>query len=489
MTTVALSTIDLALARASFLDFLDWVYVPDETASARDAVPFVKWPHIMRLHEAVEDVRPGGVLPFLKARQIGATSYFEARFLWLGQFFPSTFLPVISQGEKEAMEVIAECKFMYDHLPSHLQVPLITQNTTTLSFAGGGRIQAFPSTSKAGQSFTGTEILFDEADFHVNFLSSYHTLLPLIQETSGKMFLVSTANPEEVDSGFRQLYQKSENRQFLGYYERPGRTEEGYQLARSQVLDEAMFEKHNARTEAEALAPPRTSAYFDPDVLAWMLEQRASAPMSVEEMLSIWKPPVVGLRYVLGGDTAWGRAGSYNAAVIIEWETGEQVAELHGRLHPNDMAYEVVELHKRYNHAYMGLERAGEGQERDGDSVVVVDKVLELLRTCSCSGRLFYHDHLHSQPSTPGWQTDGRTRPVMLGEFREAIRNLQVTIRSREGLQEMLSFIRAEDGRPEAGRGAYDDRVMAYAIAWQMRKYANFSIPRGGRQAAPVSPF
>ena len=76
----------------------------------------------------------------------------------------------------------------------------------------------------------------------------------------------------------------------------------------------------------------------------------------------------------------------------------------------------------------MGLERAGEGLERDGDSVVVVDKVEQMLQECSCRNRLYYHDRNSSTPDTPGWQTDGRTRPVMLAELAETIRIRNIVI-------------------------------------------------------------
>ena len=53
----------------------------------------------------------------------------------------------------------------------------------------------------------------------------------------------------------------------------------------------------------------------------------------------------------------------------------------------------------------------------------------------------------------------------------------------------MLSFIRNEAGRPQASKGGYDDRVMAYAIAWQMRKFANFGSRRlrGTRTSVPTA--
>ena len=480
--------IERALVERDLIEFLGYVYIPDPPPAGVGLIAFDRWPHILRLHEAVESVPSGGILPHIKARKLGVTSYFEARFVWVAQYQRGAFLPVVSQGELEAKKVISDCRFIWDHLPDHLKPELVVDNATTLTFKDGGTIQAFPATTKAGRSYTGTEILLDEADFHEEFESSYNALLPLIQDSGGRMFLVSTANPDRVDSHFRQVYQRAENALFLGYFDRPNRTDETYERARALSSDEARFEKENPVTEHEALAPPRTRAYFDIDALEEMAGDTIPPREILRGALSVWQAPVVAGKYVIGADTAWGKTGSYNCATVLDWQTGVQVAELHGRLHPEDMAQEVMELHEMYNHAYMGLERAGEGQERDGDSVVVVDKVVELMEECSCRNRLYYHDKGTTRPKSPGWQTDGKSRPVMLGEFAEAIRNRLLVVRCREGLGEMLSFIRNEQGRPEAARGAYDDRVMAYAIAWQMRKHASFTT-RSVRAVGVPTPF
>ena len=102
---------------------------------------------------------------------------------------------------------------------------------------------------------------------------------------------------------------------------------------------------------------------------------------------------------------------------------------------------------------------------------------------------MYYHDRNTGTPTTPGWQTDGKTRPVMLAEFAEAIRNRLIVIRCREGIGEMLSFIRNEQGRPQAAKGAYDDRVMAYALAWQMRKFASFTSSSATRKVFVPTSF
>ena len=484
--TITTEDIRRELCRVNLVNFLEYVKIPDPPPLGTGSASFQPWDHIIRLHGAVESVPAGGTLPHLKARKLGVTSYFEARFVWLGLFSPGAFLPVVSQGEVEAKKVIADCRFIVDHLPDYLRPDLLVDNASTLTFKDGGTIQAFPATSKAGRSYTGTEILIDEADFHTEFESSYNALLPLIQDSGGKMFIVSTANPDVLDSPFRQLYQGAGNRLFLGYFERPNRDEETYAQALALSSDTARFEKENPKNEHEALAPPRSRAFFDVDSIQGMTEEDVQEPRDhLRGLVSIWRYPVTAGRYVLGADTSWGKTGSYNCATVLDWTTGTQVAELHGRLHPDEMAQEVMELHKMYNHAYMGLERAGEGQERDGASVVVVDKVEQMLEECSCRNRLYYHDRTTSHPVTPGWQTDGKTRPVMLAEFAEAIRNREIVIRCHEGIGEMLSFIRNEQGRPQAAKGAYDDRVMAYALAWQMRKYARFTTSSTKKVSVP----
>lgn len=256
--------------------------------------------------------------------------------------------------------------------------------------------------------------------------------------------------------------------------------------ATSDLSPDLYMEQEYPASVEEALAPSGVLAYFDGQALRDMLAQDAREPREVQGgLVSIWQRPVVAGKYVLGADTAWGVTGSYSCAAVLDWTTGEQVAELHGRPHPDEMALETWKLHKLYNHAYMGLERAGEGQERDGESVVVVDKVVELLKGCECKGRLYYHDHERDKPVVPGWQTDSKTRPVMLGELAEAVRNRQIVIHSRQGIGEMMSFIRNEKGRPEAAEGAKDDRGITYAVTWQMRKWAVFKVRSGGRVSIP----
>ena len=63
------------------------------------------------------------------------------------------------------------------------------------------------------------------------------------------------------------------------------------------------------------------------------------------------------------------------------------------------------------------------------------------------------------------------TRPGIIGQLVEAMREGVHLVNDRTTLEEMLTFVRNEQKklRPEAEEGAHDDCVMALAIAWYIR--------------------
>lgn len=179
----------------------------------------------------------------------------------------------------------------------------------------------------------------------------------------------------------------------------------------------------------------------------------------------VWKKPYIGGRYVAGGDLSWGETGAYSVLTIADWQTGEQVAEIYGRLHDDEMALETIWLCQEYNNAYVGVENNSEG-------INTVYKMVEL----GYGNRMYWEDTDHVPRMKPGWHTGPGTRPIMMRELEEAIRNRRILPRCRDAISEMMSFVRDEKGRPAHSLGAYDDHVFSWAVLWQMRKYAGFSL-------------
>lgn len=221
-------------------------------------------------------------------------------------------------------------------------------------------------------------------------------------------------------------------------------------------------------------------AFFDSDALANMLKNDAEDPIEVRDgAIEIFRKPINNAKYVGGSDVSWGDTGAYSDFTLADYQTGAEVATIHGRIPEPEFAKQIFDLSHEYNDAFCGIEDNGEG-------INVVNRCIEL----GMGARMYF------TPSTPfkyadiraprvskkpGWHTDLNTRPVMLSEFAEAIKFRAYIPRSRRALGEMLSFIRNDKGRAEHSPGARDDGVISRAILWQMRKHATFNTTSVGR--------
>jgi phage terminase large subunit len=207
-----------------------------------------------------------------------------------------------------------------------------------------------------------------------------------------------------------------------------------------------------------------------------ILDKDVKEPFETRDCVEIWKRPLIGGKYVCGVDPSGTRPidesdkdlakkkGSYAVAQMLDFQTGEQVAKIRGRIPGDEMAQKVVNLCDLYNKAWCGVEYNGEGK-------VVINKMVEL----GYGDRMFHRslDWYNDSPKR-GFLTYDKTRPVILGELEEAIRRLAIRVNSKNTVSEMMSFIRDDSGKPKHAEGAYDDEVMALAIAWHMRHSALF---------------
>lgn len=68
------------------------------------------------------------------------------------------------------------------------------------------------------------------------------------------------------------------------------------------------------------------------------------------------------------------------------------------------------------------------------------------------------------------WETNSATRPMMIVELEEAYRKDELRETYLEAKNELLDMFYDDKNRPSHHEGRHDDRVIARAIAWQMRK-------------------
>ena len=182
--------------------------------------------------------------------------------------------------------------------------------------------------------------------------------------------------------------------------------------------------------------------------------------------ISIYEQPMPGYPYVLGGDTA-GEGSDYFTGHVLNNVTGNQVAVLHNPFDEDLYARQIYCLGKHYNTALVGIE-----------SNFSTHPIKELRR-------LGYHRQFTRKKEDTftgnitkayGFQTTKVTRPLVIAALVQVVRESPELINDIATLNEMLTFVRNEQGRPEAQSGAHDDLIMGLAIANYLRDHQSHEI-------------
>jgi len=214
----------------------------------------------------------------------------------------------------------------------------------------------------------------------------------------------------------------------------------------------------SALTTAQA----RIAAETSPDIIAGLPDGDKSISIAPAR-LSVWKRPEVNRLYVIGADVGEGLAGGdASCACVLDKETGEQVAELHGRIPPERFGQLLHALGWLYNMATVAVERNNHGHS-----------TLNTLRHALRYPRLYYHvryDRTGNSAPMLGWPTDQATKPILVDDLAAAIAGGHLLVHSSGLIDECFTFVTTDSGSQEAQEGKHDDRVIAAGIAWQARK-------------------
>ena len=177
--------------------------------------------------------------------------------------------------------------------------------------------------------------------------------------------------------------------------------------------------------------------------------------------ITIYKQPSKGRPYVIGGDIAEGGA-DFSSGQVLDNITGDQVAAWHGHIDTDLFAKHMYCLGKYYNEALIAIEMNFD-----------LHPVKELTRLNYY--KQYRRENIDSnngdkQDDKFGFRTTSITRPVIISNLVTVVRESIETINDITTLQEMLTFVRNDKGKPEAIVGKHDDTVMALAIAHKARE-------------------
>lgn len=238
-----------------------------------------------------------------------------------------------------------------------------------------------------------------------------------------------------------------------------------YCLGQWGVYGKTIFNAHKISERLHTLSAPlkRGSFSYEYDGLNLL---NITFAEDENECIAVYKEPVQGVPYVIGGDTA-GEGTDNFAAQVLDNITGEQVAVLRHPFDEDVYARELYCLGKYYNNALIGI-------ESNFSSYPI--KELERLGYDKQYIRQSEDTFTHKIQNAYGFKTTSATRPVIIGNLVQIIRDGIELINDKDTLEEMLTFVRNEKGRAEAQQGSHDDLIMALAIAYYIREQQSVKI-------------
>ena len=495
----------------------------------------------VRLYETIEDLRRRGKpvrVIILKARQMGFSTLTEGLIFHRAATGKNVNALIVAHREDSTGNLFRMSKRFLENLPKALRPMTRSSNAREILFENPDKnlerkalnpgLMSRIRCQTAGGSGIGrsdTIQLVHASEFAFwpgDKTATWTGIMQAVPDTAESMVIVeSTANGYDEFHAMWEAAVKGENDftpLFFPWYEFPGyrrkpdpgtewsaaerELQARYGLDEEQLAwrrwcirnncagDEAMFRQEYPSYAEEAFLLSG-SAVFDRELIARRI-QDAPEPLHVGEFvfeadgfrirdirwmerpggcIRIYREPEKGRPYVIGGDTA-GTGSDWFTGQVLDNITGGQAAVLRHQFDEDQYARQMYCLGLYYNTALIGVEV--------NYSTYPV-KMLGWMGYPKQYVREIPDSFTGQTKNAYGWATTAKTRPLAIAELVASFREGPETVLDRETLKEMQVFQYNDDHRPEAMAGEHDDLVMALAIAGQIRRQQDMTIPERER--------
>ena len=467
---VTFDDIQYELARRDFHEFLKYVKIKDVRPGEQSSgtIPFEYWPHLKELNDHILSTR---LVQVLKGRQTGASWDLVAYALWMAMYNRGVQCGATSKTELESYELISKAKFIYNHLPKPMQVPVKSlDNKAEMVFsANDSWLRVFAPTKDVGRSYTFTMFLMDEFDFQPYQVDTIEGVKPTLDDIGGQMLIASTSNPDTIDSTFKTIWRSENNgyeKLFVSALSRPDRNDEWYDRGLSETTNRFRFKRENPLTAEEALSPPDSLTAFDYEILEWM---RSFCREPIERIgpINVYTEFNPGARYVAATDTAKGGGMDYSVTTILDVTENEKVVAdiFTNTLNVTQFVHQSILMLMMYESPVWAIETNGIGEA-----------------TMQAAQNEGYKNLYFRTEKAAGWFTSGGssggtyggTRAKVWENLIDAVHRKQVIIPNVAGLKQFYDVVRdpARNSRVEAITGGHDDYPITIGIALQIKQHA-----------------
>ncbi|PSU19613.1 terminase [Photobacterium phosphoreum] len=195
-------------------------------------------------------------------------------------------------------------------------------------------------------------------------------------------------------------------------------------------------------------------------------------------MLLVWELPDADEEYAIGVDIAEGLEHNDRSSFdVVKKSTGEQVAHWFGHLDVEMFASLVRHVGHMYNTAFVGPERNNHGH-------AFLQKFRDIYPVrCIYQEQYLDRDNDNDTPKL-GWLTTKQSKPIIIEGLKELLRTQTSGIRWIGTISELNAYVYDSKGAMNAQVGCYDDQLISYAIAQEMRARMPKRIKSDDNQSA-----
>lgn len=405
----------------------------------------------------------------LKARQIGFSTAVTGFFYHKTITTPGTNTALIGYNTELVTELLDKVKTFWRTTPESIRPQIKYNSKHEISFpAIDSKILVLPSSENVGRGYTIHNVLATELAF---WDKAEEKMLAIENAVPKNGSIVIESTPNGVGNLYHRMWMARDN----GYDKKEygwwwGYNEEEIGNLERRINNPMKFAQEYG---LEFLSAGRL--VFPQKVIKRMLLNdvlnvgdkvkleggKEGIVRETTDGLRIYKEPVPGGLYIFGVDVAEGvTGGDYSTVIVWDRKTGEEVAFYRGHVAPDRFGVLLAKWGKMFNNALMVVEINNHG--------------LTTITTLKNEmyPQLYFRPAKFDTMGTKwsdriGWKTTKVTRPLMIDDLAEALRERSVTIHSREILDEMLTFIFDGGNNMVPQEGFHDDCIFGAAIGFQ----------------------
>jgi len=398
----------------------------------------------------------------LKARQMGFSTAVTGYFYHYTITNPSVTTGLIGYNSAMVSELLDKVKTLYNTTPSELKPTIHYNSRLEMSFPKmGSKIVVLPCSENVGRSYTldcclATELpMWENAE---NKMAGLKESVPL----NGK--LVIESSPKGMGNLFHRMWMVKNEYVKKRYDWWWGYSREEINIIRKGMSPQIFEQEYNCGFLSSG------RSVFDGDIIKKCrrtilnVGNKNSDDKTVYEKdgWRIYKEPETDGLYVAGIDSSEGvEGGDYSVATIWDRKTGEEVAMYRGLIAPDRFGTVLNKWGREYNNALMVVEVNNHG-------LTVITTLRQLIYPSLYFRRGKFETLSTTTTDRIGWRTTAITRSFLIDDFVQATRDGDLTIHSKEIVDEMSVFVYDDNNNmvPQS-REFHDDGIFSSAIAFQ----------------------